>query len=93
MTTYTHAGVSTLNGKIRVRFANDITRIKVLAANGHTNIDILPLIHPMTKAEAVDYLLANSFDNGNQQVRRALEEEQIKRGTAATTKTAAAEFA
>ena len=29
------AGVSTLDGKTKIRFANDVMRIKILAKNGH----------------------------------------------------------
>ena len=79
MSTFTHAGVSTLNGSCKVRFANDQMRVKVLAKNGHKDIDIVQLKHPMTKAEAVEYLLSINFDNGNAVVRAALEAAQEKR--------------
>lgn len=85
MSTFTHAGVSTLNGSCKVRFANDQMRVKVLAKNGHKDIDIVQLKHPMTKAEAVEFLLSINFDNGNAVVRAALEAAQEKR----TEKTAA----
>lgn len=38
MSTFSFAGVSTLNGVIKFRVANDESRIKVLAKNGHTSI-------------------------------------------------------
>lgn len=79
MSTFTHAGVSTLNGSCKVRFANDQLRVKVLAKNGHKDIDIVQLKHPMTKAEAVEYMLSINFDNGNAVVRAALEAAQEKR--------------
>lgn len=79
MSTFTHAGVSTLNGSCKVRFANDQLRVKVLAKNGHKDIDIVQLKHAMTKAEAVEYLLSINFDNGNAVVRAALEAAQEKR--------------
>jgi hypothetical protein len=79
MSTFTHAGVSTLNGSCKVRFANDALRVKVLAKNGHKDIDIVQLKHPMTKAEAVEYMLSIDFDNGNATVRAALEAAQEKR--------------
>lgn len=79
MTSYTHAGVSRLNGEFKVRFANDSTRVKILIKNGHTDIDIIELKHPMGKAEAVDYLLSIDFDNGNAEVRAALEAAREKR--------------
>ena len=36
--TFTVAGVSKLNGDYKVRFANDIMRIKNLAKSGHEDI-------------------------------------------------------
>jgi len=76
---FTHAGVSKLDGKFKMRFANDSLRTKVLIKNGHTDIDIVELKHPMSKEEAVAYLLSIDFDNGNKEVRAAIEAEQGKR--------------
>ena len=76
---FTHAGVSKLDGEFKVRFANDSLRTKVLIKNGHTDIDIIELKTAMTKEEAVAYLLSIDFDNGNTAVRAALEAEQGKR--------------
>lgn len=76
---FTHAGVSKLDGEFKVRFANDAMRTKVLIKNGHTDIDILELKHPMIKEDVVTYLLSINFDNGNKEVRAALEAEQGKR--------------
>jgi hypothetical protein len=86
---FTHAGVSKLDGEFKVRFANDAMRTKVLIKNGHTDIDIIELKHAMTKEEAVAYLLSIDFDNGNTEVRAALEAEQGKR-TDKPAKTASA---
>jgi hypothetical protein len=82
MNTFSHAGVSSLNGEFKVRFANDALRVKVLAKNNHKNIDIVELKNPMTKEDAVAYLLSIDFDNGNKLVRAALEEAAGKRGVA-----------
>ena len=79
MNTFSHAGVSSLNGEFKVRFANDALRTKVLVKNGHKNIDIVELKNPMTKEDAVAYLLSIDFDNGNKAVRAALEAELGKR--------------
>jgi hypothetical protein len=70
--TFTYAGVSTLNGVIKARFANDASRTKVLSVNGHTNIDLIQLKYAMTKEDAVALLLEMNFDNGNSEVRAAL---------------------
>ena len=51
------AGTSVLNGKEKVRFANDLaTRIKVLNRNGHTDVDLIELPTEMDKEQAVIYL-------------------------------------
>ena len=46
-------GVSKLNDEYKVRFANDIMRIKVLDKKGHTDVRLCELDAPMTKYEAV----------------------------------------
>jgi len=50
------AGVSVLKGEVKVRFANDMTRVKVLAKNGHTDIELLELPEAMDKPAVVTYL-------------------------------------
>jgi len=79
MSSFSHAGVSRHNGEFKVRFANDALRVKVLAKNGHKDIDIIELKVPMSKEDAVAYLLKIDFDNGNKEVRAALEAAQEKR--------------
>jgi hypothetical protein len=76
---FTHAGVSKLDGEFKVRFANDALRVKVLAKNGHKDIDIIELKHAMNKEDAVAFLISIDFDNGNKEVRAALEAEVGKR--------------
>ena len=49
---FTVAGISKLNGGYKVRFANDLMRIKVLAKSGHEDIRLADLEKPMTKLEA-----------------------------------------
>lgn len=61
MSTFSHAGVSRLNGEFKVRFANDALRVKVLAKNGHKDIDMIELRHPMSKEDAVAYLISIDF--------------------------------
>lgn len=77
---YSHAGVSRLNGEFKVRFCNDALRVKVLAKNGHKDIDIVELKNPMSKEDAVAYLLAINFADGNKEVQAALEAAADKRG-------------
>ena len=51
------AGISSLNGEYKVRFANDIMRIKVLAKSGHTDIRLDELDGEFNKLEAAKKLL------------------------------------
>lgn len=51
--TFKVVGVSNHEGEYKVRFANDIMRIKILAKNGHTDIRLAELPEPLTKYEAV----------------------------------------
>ena len=53
---FTVVGVSTLNGVCKVRFANDPTRVKVLAHNGHTDIVMIQLDEPSTKLDAALFI-------------------------------------
>jgi len=53
---YTVAGVSKLNGEYKVRFANDVMRIKVLAKHGHEDITLVELPNEMTKLDAAKFL-------------------------------------
>ena len=66
------AGVSTLDGKTKVRFANDTMRIKILAKNGHTNVELVTLPHEMTKAEIAAHLVEIGFGRGNPAVEAAV---------------------
>ena len=53
---FTVTGVSTLKGEVKVRFANDMTRVKVLAKNGHTDVELMELPQPMDKPAVVTFL-------------------------------------
>lgn len=77
--TFKFAGVSTRNGSIKARFANDQMRVKVLAKTGSSDIDLIELKEPMTKVDAIKFLLSINFDNGNANIRAALEEGLEKR--------------
>jgi hypothetical protein len=50
------AGVSILKGEAKVRFANDMTRVKVLDKNGHTDVELRDLPKAMDKPAVVTYL-------------------------------------
>lgn len=50
---FTVCGVSKLDGEYKVRFANDVLRIKVLAKHGHEDIRLAELDTAMSKTDAV----------------------------------------
>jgi len=54
---FTVAGISKLNGDYKVRFANDIMRIKVLAKSGHEDIRLADLEGSFTKMQAAQMIL------------------------------------
>ena len=66
------AGVSTQAGKTKVRFANDTMRIKILAKNGHTDIELIELPREMTKAEIAQHMVEVGFGKGNAAVEAAI---------------------
>ena len=80
---FTHAGVSRLKGEFKVRFCNDALRVKVLAKNGHTDIDIIQLREAMSKEDTIAYLMSIDFGTRdgitNKEVQAALEAEVDKR--------------
>jgi len=54
---FTVAGTSSLNGEVKVRFANDlVSRIKALHRSGHKDVNLVELPKAMTKLEASQYL-------------------------------------
>lgn len=59
--TFKVAGVSTVKGNYKVRFANDMSRVKVLMKTGHTDIELVELPSEMTKGQAVTYLKTTSL--------------------------------
>ena len=61
MKLFTVAGTSTLNGKTSFRFANSLSRARVLARNGHLHVELFVLPEPMTKESAIVYLQKGSL--------------------------------
>jgi len=55
------AGYSTLNGKTKLRFANDIMRIKILNKRDHINVELVSLPFAMSKREIAEYMIANGI--------------------------------
>ena len=66
-------GVSTLNGKTKIRFANDSMRIKILLKNGHTDVDMINLDREMYKWEIAEHLKSVDFAKGNEATQKAID--------------------
>jgi hypothetical protein len=80
METFKVSGTSKLpNGETKVRFANDMTRVKVLLKGGHTDIDLIELPKAMTKEDIVAYLIKMDFADGNADKAAAIQAEAAKR--------------
>lgn len=54
-------GVSKLEGQVKVRFANDMTRVKILSKGGHTDVFLMELPEPMDKPAVVKYLMTTDL--------------------------------
>lgn len=59
MTTVQFAGFSRVNGTLKFRTANEISRAQQLAKLGDTDISMALLPNPMTKNDAAKYVLTN----------------------------------
>ncbi len=66
------AGVSTLSGKTKIRFANDSMRVKILAKNGHKDVQLIDLPREMTKAEIGAHLVETGYGQGKPEVLAAV---------------------
>lgn len=54
--TFSVAGVSKLNGDYKIRFANDVMRVKNLAKSGHEDIRLVELAEAMLKTDAAKFI-------------------------------------
>jgi len=71
------AGVSVREGQMKVRWANDMTRVKVLIKTGHSEINLVDLPEPMEKGQAVTYLKTTEL-YANPQFREAIDAADAK---------------
>ena len=75
-------GISTLKGKTKVRFANDmVTRIKILNKEGHQDINLIDLPSEMSKLDAIRYLKTTDLYVKFPQAIDAAEEKYVAMGT------------
>lgn len=87
MTSYTHAGISRRNGKFKMRFSTRAGYEIALSKVGDSDIDMIELKYPMSKAEAVEYMFRIDFDNGNEEVRAAMEQWRTRNAAKETAAT------
>jgi len=78
--TFKFVGVSKLNGKFAVRYANDKGRAKVLERNGHTNVRFIELAQPEREEDALDALLNTDWICDNIDAAQAAAEEGMRLG-------------
>jgi hypothetical protein len=76
---FTVVGTSKLDGEYKVRFANDIMRVKVLAKHGHEDITLIELDEAMDKLAAAQFIKTlDEFAGPNEQ---AAIDDYIERNT------------
>lgn len=59
--TFRVVGLSTFKGKRKVRYAQDLTRVKALIKAGNTDVELFELPTEMTKEAARAYVTANKL--------------------------------
>ncbi len=59
--TFRVVGLSTFKGKRKVRYAQDLTRVKALIKAGNTDVELFELPEAMTKEAARAYVVANKL--------------------------------
>ena len=67
--TFTVVGITEHGGNVKVRFTDDmVRRVKQFSKGGASRIDFIELPNPMTKIEALKYMLTcKEFSNENDQ--------------------------
>ena len=72
MKQFTYAGVSRLNGLLKLRFTTSDSRFLHLVKVGHTEVEMIKLTKPMTKDSAIKELIVRNFDNGRTEITNLL---------------------
>ena len=80
------AGVSASNGQYKVRFANDMTRLKRLIKVGHTDVEFLELPEAMDKAGVVKFLKQSPLYTRNPKYTEAIDNADVKYNSIPTVK-------
>lgn len=82
--TFAVGGVSKTKGQYKVRFANDMTRVKILAKTD-TDIQMIDLPRAMTKGELVSFLKTSELYL-NAEYKEAIDAADVKYSAAPTVK-------
>jgi len=85
-------GVSRANGSVKVRFANDLSRVKVLVRGGHTDIELLELPEPATKSDCVKFLKQSELYS-NLEFKEAIDRSDSKYNATSVVKVSGAKVA
>jgi hypothetical protein len=72
MKQFTYAGVSRLNGELKLRFTTSDARFLHLVKVGHTEVEMIKLTKPLDKDGAIKELLSRNFDNGRAEITNLL---------------------
>ena len=72
MKLFTYAGVSRLNGELKLRFTTSDARFLHLVKVGHTEVEMIKLTKPQDKDSAIKELLVRNFDNGRTEITNLL---------------------
>ena len=81
-------GVSRCKGSFKVRFANDMSRVKVLMKTGHDEIELLEMPDAADKAGCVDFLKTSELYQ-RAEFKEAIDNADAKYNGSATVKVAA----
>lgn len=87
--TFTVVGITDHNGNVKVRFTDDmVRRVKQFSKGGASRIDFIELPEPMTKIEALKYMLTcKEFQNPDDQATiEDILEDKIKEARKGTVK-------
>ena len=72
MKLFTYAGVSRLNGELKLRFTTSDARFLHLVKVGHTEVEMIKLTKALDKDGAIKELLVRNFDNGRTEITNLL---------------------
>jgi hypothetical protein len=72
MKQFTYAGVSRLNGELKLRFTTSDARFLHLVKVGHTEVEMIKLTKPLDKDAAIKELIVRNFDNGRSEITNLL---------------------